>query len=64
MVAQIGTIMADEVRPTYAEAWENLAHTHRAEGEREEAVALYREVLRLRPGHARRAEYEAWIEQR
>ena len=51
-------------RPDYAEAWENLGHTHRQTGARQEAVAAYRELLRLSPGHDRRAKYEAWIKGR
>jgi len=57
-------VRAIEVRPDYAEAWENLGHTYRELGDRERAIVAYREFLRLRPGHDRRMEYEAWIEGR
>ena len=38
-----------------------MAHTYREMGLREQAVAAYRTLLQLQPGHGLRAEYEAWI---
>ena len=54
---------AVELRPGFAEAWNELGYAHRNQGRYEESIRAYDEALRLRPRYPEALEYlgEAYV---
>ena len=54
---------AVEMRPGFAEAWNELGYAHRNQGRYDESIRAYDEALRLRPRYPEALEYlgEAYV---